>query len=341
MNLLKQILWGILSFVLTMLFCEAFIWSSNIANVSFSDFDPEIGKVNRQDVPFLIFNEGMGVGKYNAYGYLGKEYPPYREDNTLRLALMGDSYVAGLQVMGRHHFRSILEKGLSENLGSTVEALNFGKPGFDLPDMYAFKENYIDRFTPDLYLIFVAEFDFYPKVTDVLVPDVKLENGELAIDMDFPEEAVLRYNQIKVPPQHSTILNMMNNGLKKTKQVPLGSILLDKVYTWIWEEPELGEDHPGATGEKVISDVVKAIIGDLDKEKVVFINRDMEALSPEIVELLVGFKYIDLSPHLQKMKLEGKSPIDWPITGRVGHWNHEGHKLVAKVLEEELASSLR
>ena len=72
MNLLKQIFWGITSFVLTLLFCEAFIWSSNIANVSSSDFDTEVGKVYSKDVSFLVFNEGMGMGQYYSYGYLSK-----------------------------------------------------------------------------------------------------------------------------------------------------------------------------------------------------------------------------------------------------------------------------
>lgn len=341
MNLLKQITWGIISLILTLLFCEAFIWSANIANVSFSDFEPEIGKVNRKNISFLLFNEGMGIGRYNSYGYLGKEYPPARKENTLRLALMGDSYVAGVQVMERHHFRSLVEDSLSSELGIEAEVLNFGKPGFDIADMYAFKENYVDKFSPDYYLVFVAKFDFYPKNTDILVPRVRLEGEELVIDMDFPEDAVKKYNQVKLPPQHSTLLNMLNNGLKKTKQVPLGSILLDKVYTWVWEEPNTSEGDIHDIDPKGINEVVKAIIGNLDSTKVIFINRDMKPLGPRIEGLLEPFHFIDLSSQLVEMEEAGQSPIAWPITGRVGHWNHDGHRKVADILIEELGRELR
>lgn len=342
MNLLKQISWGILAFVLVLLFCEAFIWSASIANVSFSDFDPEIGKTYRENVPYLIFNEGMGVGVYNEYGYMGKAYPPERKENTMRLALMGDSYVAGSQVMERHHFRTLLEDGLRQETGREFELLNFGRPGSDLADIYVYKENQVRNFSPDYYLIFVAKFDFYPKNTDVLVPVPKLEGEELVIDMDFPDQAVNKYNQIKLLPQHSTLFNMMNNGLKKTKQVPLGSILLDKVYTWIWGSPDVseGQELKRVTGLE-ISEVVKAIIGDMDPEKVIFINRNTKPLGDEIEALLEPFHFIDMSPMLQGMIDEGNSPIDWPITGRVGHWNHKGHEVVAEMLTKELNKKLQ
>lgn len=337
--MLKQIIFAILAFVITMVCCELFIRSSYIGMVSTADFDPSIGKVQRKDVSYLFFNEGMGVGAYNEYGYLGEGYPEQRTPNTVRVALLGDSYVAGLQVMQRHHFRTLLEDKLSSTLSKEVEILNFGKPGSDLYDIYTYKENYVDRFSPDYYLIFVSPWDFFPKRKDPLQPVPVLKENELAIDMEFKETAIANYEQVKPLIQNSAILNMARQGVKKTKSVPLGSILLDKVWTWF--NPPVDQSEGGWDFDfSEIPSEVPAIVGELDPKKVIFVNREIKPLPETLTEMISGHSYVDLSTILSDEIYGEDSPIAWPITSKVGHWNQKGHKIVSDYLATYMTATI-
>ncbi|MEO0896323.1 MAG: hypothetical protein AAFY71_08000 [Bacteroidota bacterium] len=333
--MIKQIVIGLLALGVTLLCCEFFVRYSGIGMVSTSNFDPEIGKVNRTSLDFLMFNEGMGMGTFNEFGYLGKAYPKDRSPQTLRLALLGDSYVAGMQVMERHHFRSLLEDQLSEALKQKVEVLNFGMPGADLEDCYCVKENLVNGFAPDYYLFFVSAFDFFPKHTDPLSPKVSIENGKAIVDNNFPQAAIDRYESIQPYIQNSALVDMMRKGTKKTKSVPLASILFDKVYTWFAPPVDMSESSE-AYDFSSYPEIIPAMIGTLDPSQTIFVNRNKEPLPAELKELLTDFPFIDVSTVIAPRLDSVDSPISWPITNRVGHWNLIGHQLVADQLTKEL-----
>ena len=116
----------------------------------------------------------------NTFGYLGPGYPAEKPANTIRIALIGDSYVAGLQLFERHHFRARLERELSAATGERIEVLNFGIGGIDFRGMYAMYEGKVLRYQPDLVLFFVTKRDFQTKDT-LPAPGVVLNGKSLDI----------------------------------------------------------------------------------------------------------------------------------------------------------------
>ena len=116
MHVIKQLtLFGITAFI-TLLLLEGYLRMAEVEAVSMSEFDPEVGRVMMPNRNFTYYNENFTVGSYNRYGYLGPAYPPQRADGTLRIALLGDSYVEGFQVQPRNHFRTLLEQQLQNTL---------------------------------------------------------------------------------------------------------------------------------------------------------------------------------------------------------------------------------
>jgi hypothetical protein len=175
---MKKIISNIVVAALSLVLLDLFISASKIVYPQPLVIDQEKGRVYKANSEFVSFSEGFFVGKTNEFQYLGKGYPPEREKDTLRIAIMGDSFIAGLQLFEEHHFRNLLEKALTEKLGKKVEVLNFGRGGFDFSSMYANYLNFISKYNPDLTIFFLSSNDFKFEPLP-LVPYVALENGEL------------------------------------------------------------------------------------------------------------------------------------------------------------------
>ena len=83
----------------------------------------------------------------NALGFRSPEYPQAKPAGLTRVALIGDSLVAGLQVEADVHFRSILEGALG-TLGP-VQVMNFAIPGTGPVTHLNLYREYAKRFQPD------------------------------------------------------------------------------------------------------------------------------------------------------------------------------------------------
>ena len=106
------------------------------------------------------------MGRINKYGYTGIAYPPERKKNTLRIALVGDSYVQGHYMSDKYYFGNIIGRNLqtflqqkellsglkhqnsenTKNLKLKIEILNFGIAGSNLQRMYIRFKNQVSKF---------------------------------------------------------------------------------------------------------------------------------------------------------------------------------------------------
>ncbi len=216
--------------LLTFLLLEAYLRLAEVEAVSVTDFDPEVGRVVVPNRDFVYYNENFTVGSYNQYGYLGPGYPLQYPAGTLRIALLGDSYVEGFQVQPRHHFRTLLERQLQETLApEKVEVLNFGRSGFDLANSRAYDSLFVAKFHPDFTLYFLAVSDLEQSKDDPLLPYWYLEGGQLKLSDDFRRSGSLRtFQLVKSGLHHSSILQMLNNDLKLVKAGEASRILFEK-----------------------------------------------------------------------------------------------------------------
>lgn len=337
--MIKQGFLFFFSFFAVLAISELFIQTSNLADVSSTEFYDDIGRGRRRDLDYLYFNEGFGIGRFNQFRYIGEPNPPLKGENTVRIALLGDSYVESFQIFQRNYFGEVAEDQLeSEFPDKKFEFLNFGRSGFDIGDIYAYQKNFVEKFNPDYIIYMVANADLIPKYSDPLRPKTILRNDSLVISFDFNKNEVKMFKMTKFLTQYSSILNMIHNGRKKTKSTPLFAILLDKVYFWFnstKNKPNLSKNEVDNFG---LNPITKKILSSLDSTKVLIFNRDTTEL-PQFFKhecLENNIKYFDLSEALIKMKKGGHDPNKWEVTNKIGHWNHAAHRLIGK----ELARSL-
>jgi len=324
----------VISFISIFILSEIFIRTSNIASVSSTEFYHDIGRGRRRNLNYLYFNEGFGIGKFNKYRYIGESNPPKKSQNTIRIALMGDSYVESFQIFQRDYFGEIAKNYL-ENIYQTkqFEFLNFGRSGFDIADIYAYQKTLVEKFNPDFILYMISNEDLEPKYSDPLRPRTIIENDSLVVSLYFKQHEIEVFEKTKFLTQNFSILNMLNNGRKKTKVIPFFAILLDKIYYWFNPENESTISHPVYhKADYQINPVTKKIIESLDPNKVIIVNRDLEELPWKFQELCLnnGLKYFDISKKLNSMKENGIDPNWWKVTNKRGHWNQKAHQTVGK-----------
>lgn len=339
MKFLKQLLLSGFTFILCMGVIELYIQATHLGELSNTEFYPDRGRGKRANFNYLMFNEGFGIGRYNQFSYLGEGRPPEKKPNTIRIALLGDSFIEAWQVFERHQFSTIAEQELRKKFpGKTIEVLNFGHSNLDFPDQYVYFKQFAEKFNPDITLFLLADYNLDPRYVDALRPKALIENDSLVIKNDFEPSEVAIYEKTKFLTQNSSIMHMLNICRKKA-QGGMAEILLDKIYFWINPPKPRVEEEKSAYS---VHPVTLKILDDLSPESVAIVGRDINALPPEFRNACLerGFPYFSLSPQLQAMMDGGIDPYDWPVTGKSGHWNHKGNKMVGRQLASFLAELL-
>lgn len=342
MKIVKQIILFSITFILILVLSEIFIRTSNLASVSSTEFYKDIGRGRRTNLNYLYFNEGFGIGKFNEYRYIGKPNAPEKSKNTIRVALIGDSYVESFQIFERDYFGKIAENYLENKYPKKhFEFLNFGRSGFDIADIYAYQKTFIEKFNPDFILYMISNGDLEPKYSDPLRPRTIIENDSLVVSFNFKQQEIEVFEKTKFLTQNFSILHMLNNGRKKTKTTPFFAILLDKIYFWFNSENDSILFHSvQQVAEYQINPVTKKIIESLDTNKIIIVNRDLQELPSQFERLCVdnGFDYFDLSKNLNLMKEQGNDPNEWKVTKKMGHWNQKAHKVIGKEISKNLSN---
>lgn len=89
----------------------------------------------------------------NSLGLRDHEYGP-RASDSIRLLLLGDSFVFGNRVRNEETVSKTLEHSLRARFAPTrVDVINGGLPGYSTYQESMFLERYIDQLTPDLVLL--------------------------------------------------------------------------------------------------------------------------------------------------------------------------------------------
>lgn len=337
MRLIKHIIIVSIAFLITISICEVYIRFARISEVTSTEFCYGMGKVRRNNFDYFLINEGIGIGRINEFRYIGKPIPPGKDNNTIRIALLGDSFIEAYEVLERHYFGNIAENLLKTKFpGKKIEILNFGSAGFEITDMYIYQKNTVDKFNPDYIFYLISEDDLEPENSDSLRARLILKNDSLIISYAFDPDGVKKYNRSNFLLMNSSVLNMVNDCRKKLKTVSVGSILLDKVYLWFDNTKTNSGDSGSGKPGFIINPITSKIIESLDPEMAVIINRGDKKLPSEFINLCEkrGLKFFDLNPVLKQAKESGNDPQQWKVTKKHGHWNYYGHQLVGEEISD-------
>ncbi len=321
---------------------ELFIRSSGACQPAPFVNDDCFGRVMKPSTNVVFVNEGFRLGRINEYGYLGPAYPPGKNEDAVRIELMGDSYVAGREVFDRNHFRRILENRLNEVSPRPVQVINLGFPTATLERFYIYYETFGKKLCPDYILFFVGRTSLNWDREEV-GPELVVEGDSLRIDYSFRNS---RHYEMR-----KKLHNIRKLGLywlcKKVRELnsrgETPHILLGKLCGLLGMKPperdvdvEVPELNPKLA--KINEAIVKKL-AEMNRKgcpKPIVVSRD--PLPESFVESVKGngILYFDGAAVLDSLAQAGIDPRYWEGTRRRGHWNQYAHKAIGDFLADKM-----
>ncbi|MFL6254993.1 MAG: SGNH/GDSL hydrolase family protein [Pyrinomonadaceae bacterium] len=137
--------------------------------------------------------EGAAHVSINSDGLRDREHAKSKPANTLRIAVVGDSYAEAFQVEREQAFWSVLERGLRDCpalAGREVEVINFGVSGYGTAQELLTLREKVWSYTPDVVLLAVTtnndvlDNSRALKVTDE-IPYFVIDGDGLTLDDSF------------------------------------------------------------------------------------------------------------------------------------------------------------
>ncbi|MCA1632444.1 MAG: SGNH/GDSL hydrolase family protein [Acidobacteria bacterium] len=150
--------------------------------------------------------EGAAYVRVNSEGLRDREHAKGKPPDTLRVAVLGDSYAESLQVEQEKAFWSVMEarlQGCGGFGGKKVEVINFGVSGYGTAqELFTLREKVWD-YSPDFVLLAVTtnndliDNSRALKGTDE-IPYFVLRDGQLVLDDSFRDRPAFRWRQSAV-----------------------------------------------------------------------------------------------------------------------------------------------
>lgn len=347
MNILKKLSLTVVSLICFLLLYEGFLQFTEMASSSFVYDDEKLGRTFKPDYEiFFTGAEGFYMGSTNKYGYIGKGYPPQKPGNTLRIALLGDSYIEGMQVFERNHFRTKVENNLKAKLNKNVQVLNFGIGGLDFRDMYFNYEFKAKKFNPDIAV-------FYVKRTNLLTkekfpsPEYYLDNDSLELNYDF-----LKSSESALRRKFSFIRDFgigffLKESYESYYNGSLTKILLDKFA------PDKSKETIKQTAKEQNNAEIDTTMFNLNKKILSELNNDAQNKNIKIVLIITDDfpeYYFPLFNSFSSLKIvliphilsdyNNEELRYWKASGVMGHWNQKAINIFGDFLTKILLSVL-
>jgi len=122
----------------------------------FYDYDPDVGNRLRPRVKGYWTSEGRGYVSINSDGLRDHEHPVVHPANTLRIAVLGDSFTEAVQVNEQETFWAIMGRelqGCDSLRGRKIEVLNFGVSGYGATQELLTLRHRVWKYSPDVVLL--------------------------------------------------------------------------------------------------------------------------------------------------------------------------------------------
>ena len=159
--------------------------------------DPRTGYSPIPNLEGWSWPENKVYVRYNSAGFRDVEHAPAKRANTLRIAVLGDSYAEGRQVELDSTFWKVLERQLSHSpalAGKDVEVINFGVNGYGTVEELLTLRQRVWEYSPDIVLLTVTVYNditdnYKPFKGAAEVPYFNLDSGNLVYDDSFVKSA--------------------------------------------------------------------------------------------------------------------------------------------------------
>lgn len=138
---------------------EAVLRLMNVGRPIFVQADPELGAAYIPDSSGWFIEEGGAFVRINSHGMRDVDRAVAKPANTFRVAVLGDSFTAALQVAQDRTFCAQIEKELAARGGCgglKTEVLNFGCGGYSLVQQYLRYQKQVHQFEPDVVVLAIT-----------------------------------------------------------------------------------------------------------------------------------------------------------------------------------------
>lgn len=313
----------------------------------------------------------------NSQGLRDDEYSYTKPENTYRIAVLGDSFTQAIHVPLEDTYQQTLERKLKTASSSiNFEVINFGVGGFGTTHEYFVFQHHVVNYHPDMVLLaFVFGNDIFEnspvlngrkylpyfvagkKNTLEYIPP-KPVPYYMKLGAVFKIIPFLYYRIVDGNPKLEILLRGIKRGSTGDAGIPLEYYTYAAIWDFRWEEAwEITKRVLSRLQQEIIlHDIEFIIIGIPDHIQVnEYLREEVFAIYPMMAEhegewdwekpntLLrefcqaEGIRYFDLSPTFKEEIQQGSPPLYYYYDG---HWNQNGHRLVAECLYRMLKEQL-
>ncbi len=200
---LYLILFGLL---FGLLLCEIFLRVIGYSYPIFYTTDYYRGFALRPGIEGRYQREGASYVRINSDGQRDREHAKTKPPDTVRIAVLGDSFAEAMHVPIEQTFWSLLERKLEEchaYPGKRVEVMNFGVSGYGTAQELMTLRHKVWDYSPDLVMLtFTTYNDVYDNSRALSetedVPYFTYRNGELVYDASFRDSSAYQWHDSKL-----------------------------------------------------------------------------------------------------------------------------------------------
>jgi lysophospholipase L1-like esterase len=163
------------------------------------------GYAPRPGIEGWFWAENKVYIRINSAGLRDREHSKSKPPNTIRIAVLGDSFAEAKQVELEQTFWAVMEQGLQQCqtfAGKKVEVLNFGVGGYGTAQELLTLRQQVWEYSPDVVVLMFTTFNdimdnYRPLKEAVAVPYFVYEDGKLVYDTTFRNSSTYRWRDAK------------------------------------------------------------------------------------------------------------------------------------------------
>lgn len=164
---------------------------------------PDRGIAYVPDMKWHQSLEGAAQIRTNSLGFRDEEWSVDGPENGFRIAVLGDSFVAAVEVDDDERFTELMAERLADAAvfdGRSIEVMNFGVGGYGTAQELIVWRNEVRQFAPDMVILAVCTANDIVNNSASLQgahkrPFFDLQNGRLVLDNSFRDRSVPLWRQ--------------------------------------------------------------------------------------------------------------------------------------------------